>query len=88
MESVAPHFMGRVQNTFYFAGLMMQLVLGVSVAYVAHTYSLTAAFAMIAAVFATSFVTSIWPVEKPLPPQSPVAAVTSSAERSPEEARV
>src|SRR5438270_13198965 len=67
MESVAPHLMGRVQNTFYFAGLLTQLVLGISVAYVAHTYSLTAAFAMIAGVFATAFVTSIWPVEKPAP---------------------
>src|SRR3954463_518383 len=86
MESVAPHFMGRVQNTFYFAGLMMQLVLGVSVAYVAHTYSLTAAFAMIAAVFATAFVTSIWPVERPLA-VSEVSAPVPSAER-PEEARV
>jgi MFS family permease len=87
MESVAPHFMGRVQNTFYFAGLMMQLVLGVSVAYVAHTYSLTASFAMIAAVFATSFVTSIWPVEKP--PAPDLAAVTpAAAERAAEEARV
>ena len=66
MESVAPHLMGRVQNTFYFAGLLMQLVLGVAVGYVAHAYSLTAAFAMVAAVFATSFVTSIWPVDKPV----------------------
>ncbi len=87
MESVAPHFMGRVQNTFYFAGLMMQLVLGVSVAYVAHTYSLTASFAMIAAVFATSFVTSIWPIDMPVP-QAPVqVAVASPTEPSSEEAR-
>src|SRR3954466_446065 len=86
MESVAPHLMGRVQNTFYFAGLLMQLMLGVSVAYVAHTYSLTASFAMIAAVFATSFVTSIWRVESPVPP-SDVSAPVPSAER-PEEARV
>ena len=87
MESVAPHFMGRVQNTFYFAGLLMQLVLGVSVAYVAHTYSLTASFAMIAAVFATAFATSIWPVEKP--PTPGLEAVTpAAAERAAEEARV
>src|SRR4051812_46011334 len=88
MESVAPHFMGRVQNTFYFAGLMMQLVLGVSVAYVAHTYSLTASFAMIAAVFATAFVTSIWPVERPAFSQPEPAVPQGSPERKPEEARV
>jgi MFS family permease len=88
MESVAPHFMGRVQNTFYFAGLLMQLVLGVSVGYVAHTYSLTAAFAMVAAVFATSFVTSIWPVEKPAPPRSEETLAVPPAERAVEEARV
>jgi hypothetical protein len=64
----------------------MQLVLGVSVAYVAHTYSLTAAFAMVAAVFATAFLTSIWPVEKPVPP-SELTPVVPSAERA-EEARV
>jgi MFS family permease len=86
MESVAPHFMGRVQNTFYFAGLMMQLFLGVSVAYVAHTYSLTASFAMIATVFAISFVTSIWPVESPVAP-SETPRVAPEAERT-EEAKV
>ena len=88
METVPPHFMGRVQNTFYFAGLLMQLVLGVSVGYVAHAYSLTAAFAIVAAVFATSFVTSIWPAEKPKLPGSPAAMVMPSAERAAEEARV
>jgi hypothetical protein len=88
METVAPHFMGRVQNTFYFAGLLTQLVLGVSVGYVAHNYSITAAFAMVAAVFAISFVTSIWPVEKPTLPESPAPAGTPSTEHAAEEARV
>jgi len=88
METVAPHFMGRVQNTFYFAGLLMQLILGVSVGYVAHTYSLTAAFAMVAAVFATSFVTSIWPVEKPKLHAEHAMAVAAPREQTAEEARV
>ena len=88
METVAPHFMGRVQNTFYFAGLLMQLVLGISVGYVAHSYSLTAAFAMVAAVFAISFVTSIWPVERPALPESPVPTIAPAAEPAAEEARV
>jgi MFS family permease len=88
METVAPHFMGRVQNTFYFAGLLMQLVLGVSVGYVAHYFSLTAAFAMVAAVFATSFVTSIWPVEKPILSESNEATVATASEQAAEAAKV
>jgi MFS family permease len=88
METVAPHFMGRVQNTFYFAGLLMQLVLGVSVGYVAHNYSLTVAFAMVAAVFAIAFVTSSWPVEKPVVAESVLRAAPLSKEPSAEEARV
>jgi len=86
METVPPHFMGRVQNTFYFGGLMLQLVLGVVVGYVAHAHSLTVAFAIVGAVFAISFVTSIWPVEKPTP--SPSTTTPSVPEPHIEEARV
>src|SRR3954469_20210429 len=86
MESVAPHLMGRVQNTFYFAGLTMQLVLGMAVGYVAHNYSLTAAFAIVAVVFALAFITSVWPIAKP--PAEPVAASSPGTEQPAEEARV
>jgi hypothetical protein len=86
METVPPHLMGRVQNTFYFGGLMLQLVLGITVGYVAHAHSLTAAFAIVGAVFAISFVTSIWPVEKPAP--APGLSPASLPERHVEEARV
>ena len=30
MEQVPQHFMGRVQNTFYFAGTFLQIILGIS----------------------------------------------------------
>ena len=87
METVPPHFMGRVQNTFYFGGLMLQLVLGVTVGYVAHAHSLTVAFAIVGAVFGIAFLTSIWPVEKPaVPPTSNSREAVSQV--TAEEARV
>ncbi len=48
MELVASHMMGRVQNTFFFFGMLLQLFLGAAVGAAAHYWSLTAAFAMIA----------------------------------------
>ena len=44
MEQVPPHFMGRVQNTFYFFGTMLQIVLGFLVGAVASRISLAAGF--------------------------------------------
>jgi MFS family permease len=87
METVPPHFMGRVQNTFYFGGLMLQLVLGVTVGYVAHAHSLSVAFAIVGTVFGVAFLTSIWPVEKsPVPPSGDSAEVLPQP--TAEEARV
>lgn len=63
MEMVPPHLMGRVQNTFYFAGTFLQLVLAVSVGAVAHKVSLVAAFAILACVYGMAFVASSMPVE-------------------------
>ncbi len=63
MEMVPPHLMGRVQNTFYFAGTFLQLVLAVSVGAVAHKVSLVAAFAILACVYGMAFVASSIPVE-------------------------
>ena len=37
MEQVPQHFMGRVQNTFYFAGTALQMVLGFLVGAVAQS---------------------------------------------------
>ena len=43
--------MGRVQNTFYFFGTFLQIVLALSVGAVAHKVSLVAAFAILACVY-------------------------------------
>ncbi len=62
MEMVPPHLMGRVQNAFNFAGTSLQLVLALTVGAVAHNISLVAAFAILACVYALSFVAASWPV--------------------------
>src|SRR6266852_9796559 len=61
MEQVPPHFMGRVQNTFYFAGTLLQIVLGFLVGAVAQ-WNLVAGFSIIGMVYAVAFVTAVWPV--------------------------
>lgn len=63
MEMVPKHLMGRVQNTFYFAGTFLQLVLAICVGTVAHNVSLVVAFAILACVYGLSFVASSWPAE-------------------------
>src|SRR5208282_1417381 len=62
MEMVPKHLMGRVQNTFYFFGTFLQLVLALAVGAVAHKVSLVAAFAILACVYGLSFVAASWPV--------------------------
>jgi len=69
MEQVPRHFMGRVQNTFYFCGTSLQVALALTVGAVASRVSLTAGFAMIAAVYAVAFGSACWPVK-----QYPVAS--------------
>ena len=61
MEKVPPHYMGRVQNTFYFAGTALQIVLGFLVGAVAQ-FNLVAGFAIIGLVYATAFISASWPV--------------------------
>ncbi len=61
MEMVPQHFMGRVQNTFYFAGTVLQVVIGFLVGAVAQ-YNLVAGFAIIGMVYAIAFISAIWPV--------------------------
>jgi MFS transporter, DHA3 family, macrolide efflux protein len=48
MELVPPRFMGRVQNTFYFMGTLLQLGLAFAVAASAHRIGLTTAYTIIA----------------------------------------
>jgi MFS family permease len=62
MHLVPKHFMGRVQNTFYFAGTALQILLALSAGVIAHRVSLTAAFALLSLVYALAFVGSVWPV--------------------------
>jgi MFS family permease len=66
MEMVPKHLMGRVQNTFYFAGTSLQLVLALCVGAVAHKVSLVVAFAILASIYGLSFVAASWPVETPV----------------------
>ena len=64
MEQVPQHLMGRVQNTFYFAGTMLQIALGFLVGAVAQ-WNLVAGFSIIGLVYAVAFVTAVWPVATP-----------------------
>lgn len=63
MEMVPKHLMGRVQNTFYFCGTFLQLVLAICVGTVAQKVSLVVAFAILASVYALSFIASSWPMQ-------------------------
>ncbi len=62
MEQVPAHFMGRVQNTFYFVGTFLQIVLGFLVGAIAQ-WNLVAGFSIIGMVYAVAFISAIWPVK-------------------------
>ncbi len=66
MEAVPKHFMGRVQNIFFFAGTALQLGLGYSVGVTAERWSLPAAFAVIGLVYVTACLAAVWPVARPV----------------------
>jgi len=78
MEQVPKHFMGRVQNTFFFAGTLLQLVLSFAVGTVAHTRSLAAAFAMVGTVYLLACLAGSWPARGVAQPEE-TPALTSSA---------
>jgi MFS family permease len=73
MHLVPRHFMGRVQNTFFFAGTAMQIGLALSCGLIAHRISLTAAFAVLAGVYALAFLASVAPVPAAADTSEPVA---------------
>ena len=75
MELVPKHFMGRVQNTFYFAGNIAQVGMGLGVAYVAHHVSLTVAIMLVGSIYLVACITAMWPVE-----QRRIVAVTAEAD--------
>ena len=66
MEEVPQHFMGRVQNTFYFAGTALQICLALLVGAVAQV-SLVAGFSIIGLVYAVAFVSASWPARTAAP---------------------
>ena len=72
MEQVPKHFMGRVQNTFYFAGTLLQILLALLVGGVAQ-YNLAAGFAIIGMVYAIAFVSAVWPVHAAAPAEASTA---------------
>src|SRR5438874_1691070 len=61
MEQIPKHFMGRVQNTFYFAGTLLQVLQSYLVGAVAQT-NLIAGFSVIGLVYAIGFISATWPV--------------------------
>lgn len=61
MEQVPHHFMGRVQNTFYFAGTALQIALALMVGATAQV-NLVAGFSLIGLVYALAFISAVWPV--------------------------
>ena len=84
MELVSGHLMGRVQNTFFFFGMLLQLFLGVLVGLAAHQWSLTAAFAMIATVYLIASVLTAVPVPRGI--EQPVGVTSQPLPHNPAEA--
>jgi DHA3 family macrolide efflux protein-like MFS transporter len=68
MEQIPQHFMGRVQNTFYMAGTMFQVLQSYLVGAVAQR-NLAAGFAVIGLVYAVGFITATWPIRVSQPVQ-------------------
>ncbi len=66
MEQVPQHFMGRVQNTFYFMGTALQILLALLVGAVAQV-SLVAGFSIIGLVYAVAFICASLPVRATVP---------------------
>lgn len=64
MEMVPRHFMGRVQNTFYFAATFLQLTFSFLVGAVAHKRSLAEGFAIVGALYLLACLAGTWPVPK------------------------
>ena len=62
MELVPKHFMGRVQNTFYFLGTLLQLAFSFIVGTVSHTRGLAQGFAIVGGIYLLACLTGSWPV--------------------------
>jgi DHA3 family macrolide efflux protein-like MFS transporter len=66
MEMVPKHFMGRVQNTFFFMGTLLQLVTSIGVGAIAQHISLALAFAVIGVMYGIAAITAAWSVAAPV----------------------
>ena len=73
MEQVPQHFLGRVQNIFYFAGTALQIAVSVIVGWMAQKVSLPGGFAVIGSVYLVAFISAVWPVESETPALSDAA---------------
>src|SRR6478752_7681314 len=62
MELVPKHFMGRVQNTFYFLGTLLQLAFSFIVGTVSHNTGLAQGFAIVGGIYMLACLTGSWPV--------------------------
>jgi MFS family permease len=62
MEQVPKHFMGRVQNAFYFVGTFVQITLSLTVGWMAEKVSLAGGYALIGAMYVIAFISAAWPV--------------------------
>jgi hypothetical protein len=62
MEQVPKHFMGRVQNAFYFVGTFVQITLSLTVGWMAEKVSLASGYELIAAMYVIAFASAAWPV--------------------------
>ncbi|HEX7288545.1 MAG TPA: MFS transporter [Candidatus Angelobacter sp.] len=63
MEMVPKHFMGRVQNTFYFAATCLQLGFSFLVGTVAHKRSLAEGFAIVGGLYLLACLSGTWPAK-------------------------
>jgi len=70
MELVPKHFMGRVQNTFYFLGTLMQLAFSFVVGTVAHTRGLAQGFAIVGGIYLLACLAGSWPASDAVAEQS------------------
>ncbi|HYX52117.1 MAG TPA: MFS transporter [Candidatus Limnocylindrales bacterium] len=68
MEMVPRHFMGRVQNTFYFAATALQLGLSMLVGSIAHRRGLAPAFAIVGSLYLLACLSGTWPAAATLTP--------------------
>jgi MFS family permease len=77
MELVPKHFMGRVQNTFYFLGTLLQLIFSFVVGTVAHTRGLALGFAIVGGIYLLACLAGSWPVSGGLAQKSGAVAQES-----------